>query len=49
MSGGEFALPHPFKRENSVAHNRRQYGADELSTDMSFCEGIFQSFIHMKI
>jgi hypothetical protein len=36
---GSFALPHPFKRaEFGVAMNHRDYGAFELSQDLSVCE-----------
>jgi len=38
MEVGSYALPHPFKREEGVAMNRRLYGADELSTDLRLCE-----------
>lgn len=38
MEMASFALPHPFKRPEGVAGDRRLYGADELSTDMSLCE-----------
>lgn len=38
MDIASFALPHPFKRSEGVAMNRRLYGADELSTDISLCE-----------
>ena len=33
-----FSLPHPFKRKDGVAMNRRLYGADELSEDLEVCE-----------
>jgi hypothetical protein len=35
---GSFSLPHPFKRKDGVAMNRRLYGADELSEDSEVCE-----------
>ena len=35
---GVFALPHPYKKATGVALNRRDYGADELSYDLSLCE-----------
>ncbi len=35
---GSYALPHPFKHELGVAAHRRQYGADELATDLKMCE-----------
>lgn len=38
MEVGAYALPHPFKREEGVAMNRRDYGAYELSTDIALCE-----------
>ena len=28
---GAFAMPHPFKHADGVAHGRRQYGADDLN------------------
>ena len=39
MEMASYALPHPYKNDVGVAHNRRQYGASELSTDMALCEG----------
>lgn len=39
MDIASFALPHPYKRPGTVANNRRDYGAAELCTDMSLCEG----------
>lgn len=38
MEIGSFSLPHPFKRPQGVAMNRRLYGADELSRDPSLIE-----------
>ncbi|KAJ1425476.1 phosphatase 2C-like domain-containing protein [Ochromonadaceae sp. CCMP2298] len=38
MDVGGFALPHPFKRAEGVAASRRDYGACDLSSDMSLCE-----------
>ena len=38
MDVASFALPHPYKHAEGVAHNRRQYGAQELSNDLSMCE-----------
>ena len=38
MDVASHALPHPYKRADGVAHNRRQYGAHELSSDLSMCE-----------
>lgn len=35
---GSFALPHPYKKHDGVAANRRGYGAHALSEDMSLCE-----------
>ena len=35
---GSFSLPHPFKRKEGVAMNRRLYGADQLSEDQEVCE-----------
>jgi protein phosphatase PTC7 len=35
---GSYALPHPYKKHDGVAANRRGYGAHELSEDMSLCE-----------
>lgn len=35
-----FSMPHPFKQAQGVAHNRRQFGPDELCTDDSLCEGM---------
>ena len=35
---GSHALPHPFKHETGVAAHRRQYGAEELATDLKMCE-----------
>jgi hypothetical protein len=37
--GGAYALPHPFKKGNNPAQDRRSYGAGELSTDLALCEG----------
>ncbi len=34
----EFALPHPFKKDNGVGANRRDYGPGELCTDITLCE-----------
>lgn len=33
-----FAMPHPFKTPNGAASDRRNYGANELCSDMSLCE-----------
>ena len=38
MDVASFALPHPYKHSQGVAHDRRQYGAHELSNDLSMCE-----------
>ena len=38
MQIGSFALPHPFKKAEGVAMNRRLYGAHELSDDLTLCE-----------
>ena len=35
---GSFALPHPYKTRSNVSSSRRQYGAAELSNDLSLCE-----------
>lgn len=38
---GVFALPHPFKRAEGIAMDRRHYGAQELSEDLSVIEDAY--------
>ena len=38
-----YALPHPFKHEGGVGSSRRNYGASDLQTDLSFCEGVLKN------
>ena len=39
IEAGSFAMPHPFKKVNSVGANRSSYGPADLCNDMSLCEG----------
>jgi hypothetical protein len=45
--GGTYALPHPFKKGNHPAQDRRSYGAGELSSDLSLCEGKVRSMKYL--
>eukprot|EP01038_Epipyxis_sp_PR26KG_P007531 gene7531-10260_t len=38
MKISAYSLPHPFKRQDGVAGNRRLYGADKLNDDNTLCE-----------
>ena len=38
LEAAAFAMPHPYKKPDSCASGRRDYGASELCEDLSLCE-----------
>jgi hypothetical protein len=42
MDVGSSELPHPYKKTEGVADGRRSYGAADLCSDNSLCEGMYR-------